>query len=837
MVVDQEKTYIEFLKRKIKVAESYGFEVPESDLNPILKPHQKKIVQWLLHRGRGAAFSNFGLGKTIMQLETANQVVKRTGKPALLALPLAVRFEFMKDAKKLGLKVAYCRDQEEADHQIESGVMLIMSNYDRIRTGVFEPEKFGCVCLDEASVIRSMGTQTTQYILSQLKNISFRFVFTATPSPNEYHELLKYSEFLGIMSISHALSRWFKRNSTKAHESTLLEHREADFWVWMSSWANFLTKPSDLGFDDTGYDYPKMSVIWHRVTVDRENIVDANGNPLMFEKQAQGLSESNKEKKLSMNARIYRAVSWIKKNPGNWLIWHHREDERKLIQKELGDDCKSVWGSQNEEEKEEFLIGFSEGKYKYLSTKPEIAGSGCNFQYHCHKAFFCGIDYRFNDFLQAIHRIYRFGQEHKVEIHILYTDAEDHIRKTFEAKWNRHDVLVSKMQELIREHGLSTNIRSDVQREFFFKNKSYRDDHAILINGDSCFELDSLESNSIDFSCSSIPFSDLFEYAESYNDMGQCLGDTEFFEHLSYLTPNWLRVTKPGRLAAIHVKDIMKYSWQNNLSFPTLHRFSDKVADHFESHGWHTIGRITICTDVVQENSQTYRLGWSEKCKDGTKMSVGLPEYVWLFRKAPTSLENGYADQPVTKLKEYYTRARWQIDAHSHWKSNGNRLLTDAELKKMPLGEIMKWWKNFDLLNAYCYERHIDLNQKLESFGKLPSSFMVLPVRSQNSFIWDDIQRINTLNSKQARARLIKHVCPLQLDLIERLIELFTEPDETVLDPFGGIMSTPYVAVENGRKAIAIELNENSWKDGVRHMRLQKMKAGELTLFSAANGF
>lgn len=845
--------YQDFLKRKIKVAENYGFHIDQSEINPICKPHQKDIIQWALAGGRRAVFASFGLGKTICQLEIGYHLNKRTNKPILFGLPLAVRGEFIKDANMLrngrngeGYNIRYCRNNDEVKAAVADGVTFIISNYERIRTGSFDMSVFGGVCLDEASVIRSMATQTTQYILSNLRSIQYRFVFTATPSPNEYHELLKYSEFLGIMEIGNALSRFFKRNSVKAHESTLLEHREQDFWLWLSTWATFIVKPSDLGYEDTGYDFPEFKVVWHRVTVEnretmmKEQKVIVKGkmtkvkSALLIPDQAKGLTEVSKEKRTSLQDRVDFAKELIGNNTDHWIIWHHREDERHHIQKAFGPECKSVYGSQDEDQREDYLMGFAEGKYKYLSVKPEIAGSGCNLQYFCHKAVFVGIDYKFNDFIQAVHRIYRYGQEYPVEIHIIYTDLEEDIKTALERKWRNHNKQVEMMTKLIRENKLTTNVVQDQKRKFGLERQEHKGKNFTYVNNDSCIELTNMPSNNIDMICTSIPFSDLFEYADSYSDMGQSLGDTEFFQHMDYLTPELYRVLAPGRIAAIHVKDVIKYRWQNDFGFPITHRFSDKTADHFESHGFAFIGRITVTTDVVKENSQTYRLGWSEKCKDGTKIGVGLPEYILLFRKEPTDQSNSYADIPVEHDKMNFTRAKWQLDAHSYWKNNGNRLLLEEEISRYKIKDIMQWWDMYDRENPYDYETHVNLCNTLEKYGKIPTDFMVVPPKSTNNFVWDDIQRIDTLNTKQSQGRLIKHVCPLSLGIIERLVELFTNPGETVLDPFGGIGSTGYqcLRMKSGiRKSILIELSDLYWLDGIRHCTAEEYKQMTPTLF------
>ena len=821
-----EQTYLEFLKKKIKVAEKYGFEYDRNLLPDLLFEHQKDIIIWALSGGRCAIFVSFGLGKTMMQLVIGDIISKRENKPFFFGVPLGVKQEFAKDAAKLGLKITYVKDQSEVKPN-EYG--LYMSNYERIREAKFDPEMFAGVCFDEASVIRSMGTQTTQYILTNFKKLNYRFVFTATPSPNEYHELLKYSEFLGIMDIGQALNRYFKRDSVKAHNSSLLEHREQDFWIWVSSWAVFVTKPSDLGYSDVGYDMPNMKVFFHEViNNDRGDIIEENQFKL-FADSAKSLTQASKEKRSSLNSRVQKAKEIVNEHPNDhYILWHHQEKERELLEKTF--DCVSVYGSQKQEIKEKYLIEFAEGKHQILATKPEIAGSGCNFQYHCHKAIFLGIDYKFNDFIQAIHRIHRFMQKEVVEIHIIYTDAENTIKKALELKWERHKNLVLQMTNIIKENGLSEiNVMSDIKRQLGVNRKVYKSEKSLLINNDSIAELSDPESeikdNSVDLIVTSIPFSDLFEYAENYADMGQSNGDEEFFKHMDFLTPQLLRVIEPGRIACIHVKDCIKYSYQNGVGFVSLNDFSGKTVQHFQKHGWWLMGKITVTTDVVKENNQTYRLGWSEQCKDGSKMGVGLPEYILIFRKCPSDTSNGYADNPIVKSKEDYTRAQWQLDAHAYWKSNSEKL------SDLPISDLMHAWKAIDSVGEYSYKRHVELSIELDRKDKLSTNFMTLAPQSNSEYVWTDIIRMHTLNTSQAVQNKIKHVCPLQLDIIERLIERYSMEGETVLDPFGGIMSVPYVAVKMKRKAIGIELNQNYWKDGIFNVKSEEDKDFQMTLF------
>jgi len=202
---------------------------------------------------------------------------------------------------------------------------------------------------------------------------------------------------------------------------------------------------------------------------------------------------------------------------------------------------------------------------------------------------------------------------------------------------------------------------------------------------------------------------------------------------MDYLTPELLRILKPGRIAAIHVKDRILFGNATGDGMPTCDFFHEETAMHFKKHGFRKVGMITIVTDVVRENNQTYRLGWTEQCKDGSKMGVGCPEYILLFRKLPSDTTRAYADQPVTKTKEDYTRAQWQLDAHSFWRSSGDRLVSKEELETIDVSNLQRVYREFSRGNVYSYDDHVALAKKLDIDGRLPATFMVVAPGS-----WDD---------------------------------------------------------------------------------------------------
>ena len=824
--------YKSFLEGKITVAEKHGFKIEESDLHPILLGHQKQIVIWGVERGRAGIFGSFGLGKTIIQLEIVRQYIKKFGGNALITCPLAVQQEFFNDAEKLDmqgrLKYITHTDQIDGDHDV------YLTNYERIRAGNIDPKCFTVATSDEASGLRSLDSQTTQVFFDLFKKIKYRFVATATPSPNRFLELTHYADYLGIMDRGQILTRFFQRDSTKAGNLTLYDKREKEFWHWVASWACFVTKPSDLGFSDEGYDLPPMQINWHKVKVDRDVKFDKDGRAKLLHQISAGVgSEKSREDKESLPERINKL--WEIAPPAeeeSFIVWHFREDERKEIQKLFGKECKSVYGSQNLEERQDYLLGFSKGKYKILSTKPEIAGSGCNFQYHCHRAIYIGLTDNFNDFIQSVHRIYRFMQKFQVTIDIIYTDAQEAMRQRMETKWTQHKKLNHEMTNIIKKYGLNSELyKQDLKREMFKERKVMKGENWEAVNNDSTQELPTWKDNSVDMYLSSIPFGNHYEYSENYNCYGHNVTNDEFFNQMDFMTPEILRTLKPGRICAIHVKDRIRYGYQNGVGFIDQLPFSDHTNMHFLKHGFHLLGRITITTDVVSENNQTYRLSYGEKVKDGTKMGVGLPEYVLIFRKPPTEQGNAYADEPVMHSKEDYRLSKWQLDAHSFWKSNGKELFSEDTLRKMNLKDVLKRWKAIEAFENYDFEKHVALCEELDKLNKLPRTYMAVPPISNHPEVWTDISRMRTLNADQKRKNLEKHICPLQLDIIERLIERYTNKGEIVADMFGGIMSVPYQAIKMGRKGIGVELNESYWMDGVKHLKAASLSNDKMNMF------
>ena len=423
--------YLDFLKSKIELATESGFAIDPQKLNPALKPHQRDAVAWALRGGRRALFESFGLGKTVQEIEFCYQAALHENGKALIVLPLGVKQEFQRDAAKiLGYEPPkYVRTMEEARQ--EPG-RILLTNYERVRDGDIDPTYFAATSLDEASVLRSFGSKTYQTFLDKFKAVPYKLVATATPSPNRYKELIHYAGYLEVMDTGQALTRFFQRDSTKANNLTLYPNMEDEFWLWVSSWALFITKPSDLNpaYSDDGYDLPPLEVRWHEIPVHYGDAVERDGQMALFNEAAAGLKEAAKIKRESIDQRVGKMKEIVEASPeDHFVLWHDLEAERHAIKKALPETV-DIYGSMDYDVREQRVIDFSDGKTRLFATKKSLSGSGCNFQRYCHREIFLGIDYEFNDFIQAIHRCYRFLQTEPVIIDIIYMENEREIKET-----------------------------------------------------------------------------------------------------------------------------------------------------------------------------------------------------------------------------------------------------------------------------------------------------------------------------------------------------------------------------------------------------------------------
>lgn len=1045
--------YAQFLRDKIKLAQRKGFDVSTEEMNPGLRPFTRDIVRWAIAGGQRAIFSSFGLHKTTTALEIMRLIgVHRPGLRLIVA-PLGVRQEFTGQAlqhfkDEFAIDVRFIR----SDSEIGDERTIYLTNYESVRESKITVPKFRATSLDEAAVLRSYGSKTYQEFLPAFEPVEFKFVATATPSPNRFKELIHYAGYLGVMDTGQALTRFFQRDSEKAGNLTLYPHKTEEFWLWVASWAIFVRKPSDLcrcschsektssavnsanlpstnGFQapcemehgpaivnaageklqplttcspeqlsvadasvpsmgererlhmphgavcttelsrtanttpaegllcanagtdsllsstisdnlhqephwtesttiadmslgtvdgqlgkskpeipgemselnlmdenrrsqhgpknsasnigrstqgtaldgrqkgccngkcvrcaewDEGYDLPSLDVRFHEVPSNYEAAgAEKNGQTLLIPNVAMGLSAAANEKRDSMGTRVAKVAELVADAPDDhFVIWHDLEDERHAIQAAVP-GVVSVWGTQDLDEREERIVDFGNGKHRILSTKPIIAGAGCNFQRHCHREIFAGIGHKFHDFIQAIHREQRFQQPHPVRIDIVHTEVERGILADLMKKWRQHDAMQDKMSEIIRTYGLDQlSMQDSLARTIGVERRLVEGKLFSVANNDCVLEAKQYAENSVGMICTSIPFANHYEYSPSYNDFGHTQDNAHFWAQMDFLTPELLRILQPGRIYACHVKDRINFGNVTGAGVPTVSPFHAEALFHGIKHGFDYLGMITVITDVVRENNQTYRLGYSEVCKDGSKMGVGSPEYILIFHKPQTDRSRGYADVPVTKTKPLcladdgtavpfdrklppipgtgYSVARWQVDAHAYWRTSGDRLIGAKELANFGPARLAKMFTDLSLANVYNYEYHVQVGEALLANKALPADYMSLAPGSTHPMVWHDIVRMRTLNGDQAARAVEKHVCPFQIDLVDRLINRYSNPGDVIYDPFCGLGTVPVRAMKLGRLGAGSELNAAYFADQVHYCKAMGREVSIPTLF------
>lgn len=827
-------TYREFIEQKVNFDKTYGHHIDVEDIHPILKPHQRDIVQWAVQGGRRAIFAAFGLGKSVMQLETLKHTLAEHGGMGLIICPLGVRQEFAHDAQMLDTSIQFIRSIEET-----SGEGLYITNYETVRDGKLDPNEFTAVSLDEASVLRSFGSKTYQTFLTLFEKVPYRFVATATPSPNRYKELIHYAGFLGVMDTGQALTRFFQRDSKQANNLTLYPHKEREFWLWLNTWAIFLQSPADLGHDATGYDLPPLDVQWHEVGVDHgKATVERDGQAHLFRGGNLSLPEQSREKRETLPQRVARAVEIATHVPDGdqMILWCDLNAEQDALERGLtaeGITFSSVYGALPVEETERRIQAWKNRETRALIGKPVMLGQGLNLQ-QCNVSIYVGITDKFNDLIQSIHRIQRFGQTRPCTAHIIHAESETAMLDRVREKWQKHEELTRTMTAVIREHGLSqTDINAALTRGMGVDRITAEGDGWFAANNDCVQEARLMEENSVGLIVTSIPFANHYEYTPNYNDFGHTDNNDHFWGQMDYLTPELLRVLQPGRIYACHVKDRINFGNVTGAGIPTSSPFHAEAIMHATKHGFDYMGMITVVTDVVRENNQTYRLGYTEMCKDGTKMGVGSPEYILLFHKPQTDRTRGYADAPVTKSKDDYSLARWQVDAHAFWRSSGNRNLTPEELAALPVEQRSRVFTQQTLEQVYDFDSHVSIGEKLHGRGALPATFMSLAPGSWHPEVWHDVNRMRTLNGDQKARNLQMHVCPLQLDIVDRLITRYSNEGDLVFDPFGGLGTVARQALLQGRRGRTVELNTGYFLDAVKYLEAAERDVTMPTLFDA----
>lgn len=636
------------------------------------------------------------------------------------------------------------------------------------RADKFNGDVLGGIILDESSILKNYMGKTKQHLVNQFSKVEFKLCATGTPAPNDHTEILNQTEFLGIIKSSEALTEWFINDTQQANCMRLKEHSKEDFYRWLCSWSVSIDRPSDLGYSDEGFKLPELNI--DEIVVSSDNDKNTNGKLFRIPEKLNA-TNFNKEKKMSLNNRI----EWIKNKVDNsneqWLIWCETNEESELLAKNIKDSFE-IKGATSENIRMEKVTEFKNRKLKVLISKPSIFGYGLNFQ-NCNNTIFCGLSFSYESFYQSIKRFHRFGQTLPVNAYVVIGENEKSMLTILKDKQSQHLLIKEKMKDLIKkyqdlEFGKTKIIDID------YKISEYKTHRMQLINGDCVEEIKKLKDESIDFSIFSPPFSSLYIYSNSYRDMGNCRDDEHFIEHFKYLLKDLYRVLKTGRNIAIHIKQLPIYA--THRGWTGIRDIRGDVIRACEECNLHYHSEVFIWKDPVREMQRTKAQGllYKQLRKDSSYSRQGMAEYLLIFRK--------WGD----KTKEV------PVD----WKTQDN-----FKLKK---------WQEYA---SPCWES----TQSEQDF---------------EFYRWMDIQQTNVLNGKVARENADeKHICPLQLDVIERAIEMWSNPDDVVFTPFMGIGSEVYQALKMGRRGIGIELKESYYKQAIKYCEEAIDNQDQLSLF------
>jgi hypothetical protein len=696
------------------------------EVHSMLFPFQRDITLWALRRGRAAIFADCGMGKTFMQIEWARIVADRTGLPVLIFAPLAVTHQTIREGAKLGVPIVYAKSQEDVVGSV------VITNYDRMDG--FDLSAFGGVVLDESSILKSFTGATSQSLIERCGSVPFRLACTATPAPNDYIELGTHSEFVGAMSRPEMLATFFTHDGGSTQNWRLRGHANTDFWRWLCSWAVMVRRPSDLGYDDAGFTLPPYHL--HQHTVESAPLEGE-----LFATEAQTLIERLAARRESVEERAAECAAIVNSTPGFWVVWCNLNAEADALARLIPDSIE-VRGADDPAVKESRLLGFSDGLYRVMISKPSIAGFGMNWQ-HCPNVAFVGLSDSWEAYYQAVRRCWRFGQQSPVHVHIIAAVTEGAVV----ANIKRKDAQAAAMAEEMVDH--MHDLNAEAVRGMVRTKDTYERDHAAgdgytIHLGDCVDVLREMDSESAHYSIFSPPFASLYTYSASDRDMGNCNSHDTFYAHFGFAVAELFRVIKSGRLVSFHCMNLPTSKVRDGVI--GLRDFRGELIRLFESHGFIYHSEVVIWKDPVTAMQRTKALGLLHKTirSDSAMSRQGIPDYLVTMRKPGTNTE------PIAHTHENFPVSLWQRYA---------------------------------------------------------------------SPIWMDINPSDTLEFRTVRDdEDEKHICPLQLGVIRRAIELWTNPGDVVLSPFAGIGSEGWVAIQERRKFVGIELKRAYWQRAVKNV-------------------
>ena len=625
--------YQEFLATKGFRHRAVGVRADVSQYHPDTMPFQSAVIGWALGKGRAALFAATGLGKTLMALQWAQQAGRRT----LIVAPLAVaRQTARSEGPKWGIPVQYARDGSE-----RSPEGITITNYERI--DAFDADLFEAVVLDESSILKDQTSKTRTKLIAQFANVPMRLCCTATPAPNDIAEIANHAEFLGVMTRVEMLATFFVHDDEGWR---LRKHAQQDFYRWLASWSMTFTKPSDLGFDDGGYELPPLTIT--PIVIPSDHCLPGQ----LFATGLKGVGDRSRVRRGTLSERIERVSEVVRAEPERaWIAWCGLNDESSAMATAFP-DATEVTGSQSADAKADALTAFASGAGSMLITKPSIGGFGLNLQ-RSSRQVFVGMNDSWESWFQAIRRSWRFGQTEPVHIYVVLSDQEEPI-------W--HNVQRKEQEARRMTEGLVKHVRMFEQDEITHTNQGqeYAEAEKIgpgwrLLLGDSAERMSAIDTESVGFSVYSPPFASLYVYSPTTRDLGNSRNRDEFMAHYGFIIREVLRVTQPGRLTAVHVQQLTTTLGSHGVIGMT--DFRGDVIREYIANGWIYHGEVCIDKDPQAQAIRTHSksLLFVQLRKDSSWMRPALADYILLFRKPG---ENAVPVSPDISNDEWIEWAR-----------------------------------------------------------------------------------------------------------------------------------------------------------------------------------
>jgi DNA modification methylase len=733
--------YQEFLKSKKKSLIESGFEVKQ--LNQNLFDFQKYAIQIALKKGRFALFFDCGLGKTLMQLSWAEAVFNETKKKALILAPLAVVQQTKDEAIKFNINI------DSFD----------ITNYEQLKN-IESLNQYSGVVLDESSILKGKDGKLSNMIIETFKNTPYKLACTATPSPNDHMELGQHVEFLGVDTYENMKSMYFVQDVKlkTSNKWRLKEHAVSDFWKYVCTWSMSCSNPVDLGFDSCGYDLPEIEFIEHIIEVE-------NNTGSLFNDVAVSSTDLHKDLNRSFDLRIKKTMELVNNSNEQWIIWTLRNPEADELNKVIKNSV-NVQGSDSPEYKAKHLNGFAKNEFQNLITKTSIASFGMNYQ-NCFNMVFTSYDFKFEAFYQAVRRSYRFGQKNKVKVHLLIPESQVNVRQIILEKQKKHQIKAKEMAKYSSLNDYTTEVKSILNK------KEIITDFYSLFLDDTFTKVNDLENNSIDYTLFSPPFKDLYTYSDDPRDLSNVGSDKEFYNHFSFLVPELLRITKPGRLLSMHIMQGTTSIGKDG--FYSIVDFRGELIRLFQSHGFifHAEKMIRKSPQLAAVRTKNHQLLHKSTKKDSAISRPGLADYIITFRKP------GINEIPI---------------------------INDIQF------------------NDWC---------NIAEPCEFDDSINIELLRKISDPLWYDIDEGDTISGyrKGKGNKDEKHMTPTQLTVIRNCILLWSNKNEVVFDPFGGVGSIGWQALKMGRKSLSIELKESYFKINAKNHADAILDKNQLTLF------